>query len=138
MPEFYIRKVFGKAPNKVFSRVGFSGDHSRTIALVQSGVYEVGAVNFKVWESEMKAGKIDKSKVKIVWRTPSYSDYQWSIRGDVDKRFGKGFADKVRGSLLGMNDPVLLKAFPRSGFIAAKNSDYAPIEQIGKSIGLID
>jgi len=138
MPEFHIRKFFGKAPNKVFSRVGFSGDHSRTIALVQSGAYEVGAVNFKVWETEMKAGKIDKSKIKIVWRTPSYPDYQWTIRGDVDKRFGKGFTDKVRGSLLGMNVPALLKAFPRSGFIPARNSDYEPIEIVGKSIGLID
>tara|TARA_B100000809_G_C15003108_1_gene482220 strand:+ start:67 stop:945 length:879 start_codon:yes stop_codon:yes gene_type:complete len=138
MPEFHIRKFFGKAPNKVFSRVGFSGDHSRTIALVQSGAYEVGAVNFKVWENEMKAGKIDKSKIKIVWRTPSYPDYQWTIRGDVDKRFGKGFTDKVRGSLLSMNVPALLKAFPRSGFIPARNADYAPIENVGKSIGLID
>ena len=138
MPEFHIRKVFGKAPNKIFSRVGFSGDHSRTIALVQSGAYEVGAVNFKVWENEMKAGKIDKSKIKIVWRTPTYPDYQWSIRGDVDKRFGMGFADKVRGSLLSMNDPALLKAFPRSGFIPAKNADYDSIEKVGKSIGLID
>jgi len=138
MPEFYIRQVFGKAPDKVFSRVGFSGDHSRTIALVQSGAYEVGAVNFQVWDSEMKAGKIDKSKINIVWRTPTYPDYQWTIRGDVDKRFGKGFADKVRTSLLSMNDPALLKAFPRSGFIPAKNSDYAPIEKVGKSIGLID
>lgn len=138
MPEFYIRQVFGKAPDKVFSRVGFSGDHSRTIALVQSGAYEVGAVNFAVWETEMKAGKIDKSKVSIVWRTPTYPDYQWSIRGDVDKRFGKGFTDKVQRSLLSMNDPALLKAFPRSSFIPAKNSDYAPIEKVGKSIGLID
>ena len=138
MPEFHIRKIFGKAPNKVFRRVGFSGDHSRTIALVQSGAYEVGAVNFQVWNSEMKAGKIDKSKIKIVWRTPTYPDYQWTIRGDVDKRFGKGFADKVQSSLLSMNNPAQLKAFPRSGFIPAKNSDYAPIEKVGKTIGLID
>src|SRR3982751_5434531 len=32
MPEFFIRQAFaGKAPEEVFSRVGFSGDHSRTI-----------------------------------------------------------------------------------------------------------
>jgi phosphonate transport system substrate-binding protein len=138
MPEFHIRQVYGKAPDEVFSRVGFSGDHSRTIALVQSGAYEVGAVNFKVWENEMKAGKIDKSRIRIVWRTPPYPDYQWTIRGDVDDRFGKGFAGKVRGALLAMNDPALLKAFPRSGFIPASNSDYDPIEKVGKSIGLID
>lgn len=138
MPEFHVRKAFGKAPNKIFSRVGFSGDHSRTIALVQSGAYEVGAVNFKVWEKEMSSGKIDKSRVKIIWRTPTYPDYQWSIRGDVDKRFGNGFTGKVKASLLSMKDPALLKSFPRSGFIPAKNADYDPIEQVGKSIGLID
>lgn len=138
MPEYHIRNVFGKAPDQVFSRVGFSGDHSRTIALVQSGAYEVGAVNFQVWDSEMKAGKIDKSKIGIIWRTPPYPDYQWTVRGDVDKRFGSGFSDKVRNALLSMNEPDLLKAFPRSGFIPAQNSDYAPIEKVGKSIGLID
>ena len=138
MPEFYIRKAFGKSPKKVFDRVGFSGDHSRTIALVQSGSYKVGAVNFKVWQRELKDGKIDLKKVNIVWRTPTYPDYQWSVRGDGDKQFGAGFMDKVRTSLLSMTEPDLLKAFPRSRFIPAKNSDYKPIENVAKSIGLID
>jgi phosphonate transport system substrate-binding protein len=138
MPEYYIRDVFKEQPQKVFERVGFSGDHSRTIALVQSGAYEVGAVNFKVWESEMKAGKIDPSKVSVIWKTPTYPDYQWTIRGDVDARFGKGFKAKVRAALLDMKDPDLLAAFPRKSFVPAKNSDYDPIFKTGRSIGLID
>lgn len=138
MPEFHIRKEFGKAPNDVFSRVGFSGDHSRTIAVVQSGAYEVGALNFKVWERELKAGKVDTKKVRVIWRTPTYPDYQWTIRGDVDAKFGKGFTEKVKASLLSMDDPGLLRSFPRSSFIPAKNSDYEPIEETAKSIGLID
>jgi phosphonate transport system substrate-binding protein len=138
MPEFYIRKELGKAPMDVFSRVGFSGDHSRTIAVVQSGAYEVGALNFKVWERELKAGKVDPKKVRIIWRTPTYPDYQWTIRGDVDSKFGKGFTEKVKASLLSMNDPDLLKSFPRSSFIPAENADYEPIERTAKSIGLID
>jgi len=138
MPEYHIRNVFGKSPDDVFRKVGFSGDHSRTIALVQSGAYEVGAVNFKVWENELKAGRIDQSRIRIIWRTPPYPDYQWTIRGDADQQFGKGFIDKVRASLLNIRAPALLDAFPRSGFIPAENSDYAPIEKVGKSIGLID
>ena len=81
MPEFHIRKVFGQSPDKVFNRVGFSGDHSRTIALVQSGAYEVGAVNFKVWENELKAGKIDNSRIRIIWRTPPYPDLSMDYPG---------------------------------------------------------
>lgn len=137
MPEFHIRKALGD-PQKVFTRVGFSGDHSRTIALVQSGAYQVGAVNFKVWENEQKAGNIDPAKVSVIWKTPPYPDYQWTVRGDADERFGKGFKAKLRAALLGMNDPELLAAFPRKSFVPAKNSDYDPILETGRSIGLID
>lgn len=137
MPEYHIRNALG-APDKVFSRVGFSGNHSRTIALVQSGAYQVGAVNYKVWEKEMKLGKIDTSKVNIIWSTPGYHDYQWSIRGDVEKKFGKGFTAKVRKALLDMKDPDLLNSFPRSSFIPASNSDYETVRKTAKSLGLID
>ena len=82
MPEYFIRRHFNNTPRKVFKRVGFSGDHSKTIALVQSGSYEVGALNYKVWENEMKAGNIDPKKVRIIWKTPAYPDYNWTIRGD--------------------------------------------------------
>lgn len=138
MPEFHIREQFGKAPNAVFSRVGFSGNHSRTISLVESGAFEVGATSFAVWEREVKAGKIDTSKVSVIWRTPTYPDYQWTIRGDVDQKFGKGFSARVKNSLLSMTDPDLLKSFPRSSFIPTSNAEYQPIKNTAKSIGLID
>jgi phosphonate transport system substrate-binding protein len=138
MPEYYIRKNFKYSPKDVFSRVGFSGDHSRTISLVQSGAYEVGAVNYKVWLSEKEQGKIDADKVAVIWKTPAYPDYQWSVRGDVDSHWGNGFKEKIREALLTMDTPELLSAFPRSGFIPAKNSDYEPIKNVAKEIGLID
>ena len=138
MPEFYVREAFGKSPEDVFRRVGYSGDHSRTLALVQSGAYEVGALNFKVFEKEKALGKIDETKVRIIWKTPPYPDYQWTIRGDVNKNFGSGFSGKVRNALLEMKDKSLLSAFPRKSFVPASNSDYRPILNTAKSIGLID
>lgn len=138
MPEFHIRKAFGRSPDKVFKRVGFSGSHSRTVALVNSGAYEVGAVNFKVYKKELNAGKIDQKKVSIIWKTPGYPDYNWSIRGDVDKEFGKGFTDKVQKALIDMKDPVLLRSFPRKSFIKAVNTDFKPILDTAIEIGLID
>jgi len=138
MPEYYIRDYFKKAPDKVFSRVGFSGDHSRTIALVQSGAYDVGVLNYEVWDSELKQGLIDTSKVRVIWETPPFPDYQWSIRGDVDGTFGEGFKDKVRKALLEMKDPALLQAFPRSKFVPADNSDYAPVEKTAVDLGIMD
>jgi len=138
MPEFYLREAFNSAPADIFSRIGFSGDHSRTIAQVQSGAYQVGAVNFKVWDKELADGKIDSNKVSVIWTTPTYPDYQWTIRNDVDQRFGNDFKTLVRKTLLEMNDPDLLASFPRQSFIPASNDDYAPIENTARSIGLID
>ena len=138
MPEFHVRDALGDAPDKVFARVGFSGDHSRTIALVQSGAFEVGAVNFKVWEKESALGNVDPAKVTVIWQTPEYPDYQWSIRGDVDARFGAGFTQRVRDALLAIEDPALLESFPRASFVPASNDDYQPILDTAKAIGLID
>ena len=138
MPEFHVRDALGDAPDKVFARVGFSGDHSRTIALVQSGAFEVGAVNFKVWEKESGLGNVDPAKVTVIWQTPEYPDYQWSIRGDVDARFGAGFTQRVRDALLAIEDPALLESFPRASFVPASNDDYQPILDTAKAIGLID
>jgi phosphonate transport system substrate-binding protein len=138
MPEFYLREEFKAAPDNIFSRIGFSGDHSRTIAQVQSGAYQVGAVNFKVWEKELAAGNVDINKVSIIWTTPTYPDYQWTIRNDVDQRFGADFKNLVTQTLLGMSDPDLLASFPRQSFIPASNADYAPIVNTARAIGLID
>jgi phosphonate transport system substrate-binding protein len=138
MPEYFVRKAFGKSPDQVFKRVGYSGNHTKTLALVQSGAYQVGALNYEVWNNEEKAGHIDPSKVRIIWRTPTYPDYQFTVRGDLDQTFGAGFTDKVTQALLRMNDPKLLEAFPRTRFIPASNSDYTPIEEVGKEIGLLN
>ena len=139
MPEFFIRRsVGGRSPDELFSRVGFSGDHSRTIQLVQSGAYEVGVLDYSVWELEKKAGKIDESQVKVIWETPTYPDYNWTIRGDVDAAFGAGFKDKLRAAILAIDDPAVLASFARSNFIPAKNADYAPIEEVARTSGLLN
>ena len=138
MPEFYIRNEFKALPEEVFSKVGFSGNHSKTVELVQAGAYQVGATNFKVWKKELAKGLIDESKIQVIWKTPGYPDYQWTIRGDADKAFGKGFTEKVQKALLNMKDKELLDAFPRKSFIEANNDMYQPIKDTAQSLGLID
>lgn len=138
MPEFYLREAFNQSPDQLFEKVGFSGDHSATIALVQSGAYATGAVNYKVWERELEEGKIDTGKVQVIWETPGYPDYHWTVRGDLDDKFGDGFTQRVTDTLLAIDDPVLLGAFPREKFIPASNADFAPIEETAEAIGLLD
>lgn len=138
MPEFFIRERSGKTPDQLFSRVGFSGDHSKTLELVQAGAWDVGAMDYSVWNNEVKAGKVDPAKVVVIWETPTYPDYQWTVRGDVDATFGKGFTQKLQKALIDLKDPKLLEYFARSGFIKAQNGDYAPVEATARAVGLLD
>ena len=138
MPEFFFRQNTGKSPDELFSRVGFSGDHSRTVQLVQSGAYEAGVLDYSVWETERKAGKVDESQVRVIWETPTFPDYNWTVRGDVAAAFGADFKEKLAAALLAIEDPAILASFARSKFIPAENGDYAPIEEVAKTSGLIN
>ncbi len=138
MPEFEIRRNTKMAPEAFFSRVGFSGDHTKTVELVASGAFEIGAVNFTSYDDMVKSGKVDPKVARLVWRTPTYPDYNFTVRGDADQRFGAGFTEKLKAAILGMNDPAILAAFPRKKFIPATNADYAPIEDVAKQLNLLD
>jgi phosphonate transport system substrate-binding protein len=138
MPQYFIEKNTGKPIEQIFKRIGFSGDHSRTISQVEAGVYQVGAVNYKVWDTAVENGDVDTSKVKVIWESPTYPDYQWTVHSGVDETFGAGFKEKLTRTLIGMTDKDLLASFPRESFVPAKNSDYEPIERVAKTIGMLD
>lgn len=138
MPEFYIRKETGKAPEEFFSRVGYSGDHSQTLRLVGSGAWQIGALNYSVYDRAVTDGAPEVETAKVIWKTPPYPDYNWTIRGDVEETFGAGFIAKVQAALVGMHDPALLASFPRSEFIPATNDEYGPIEETGKALNLLE
>jgi phosphonate transport system substrate-binding protein len=138
MPQYFIERNLGMPIEQIFKRIGFSGDHSRTISQVEAGVYQVGAVNYKVWDTAVEKGEVDTSKVKVIWESPSYPDYQWTVRAGVDNAFGEGFKEKLTQVLIGMTDKDLLASFPRQSFVPAQNKDYEPIERVAKKIGMLD
>ncbi|KIU36276.1 phosphonate ABC transporter substrate-binding protein [Methylobacterium radiotolerans] len=139
MPEYFIRQAFpGKTPEQVFARVGFSGDHTRTIQLVQSGAFAVGAVDYSVWDLDTKAGKVDRQAVSVIWESPTFPDYQWTVRGDVEQTYGAGFTDRLRAALTGITDPAILEPFGRSRFIPVTDAAYEPLVAVGRSTGLLD
>jgi phosphonate transport system substrate-binding protein len=86
-------------------------------------------LDYSVYETEKKAGNVDENKVRVIWETPPYTDYHFSIRGDVDAIFGAGFKEKVRR---------ILAQFDRSSFIAAKNDDFNKIEEIAYTLELLN
>ena len=105
--------------------------------MVQSGSYQVGVINYKVWQKAVSAGQVDPKQVQVIWRTPSYPDYNWTIRGDVDRIYGQGFSQAVQQALIELKAPEILNAFPRAGFISADNEMYRPILETAIELGII-
>jgi phosphonate transport system substrate-binding protein len=138
MPEFFLRQNTGMSPQDFFEKpVGFSGSHDKTLELVASGQYQVGAVNYKVYDERVEQKRIDPNVVRIIWRTPYYADYNWTVRPDLDQKHGEGFAERLAEALVGIEDPVLLGALPRERLVPAANDDYDAIRDIAMDLGMI-
>ena len=137
MPEFFIRKFSKSSPQDLFSRIGFSGSHDKTAELVESGSFDVGALNYKVYERRVQSGQTDPNICRVIWKTPVYPDYNFTAHPELEKRFGEGFIDRLQKALLSMDDPALLSAFPRNRMIPASNEDYDPIHQLAEDLQFI-
>ena len=142
MPQYFLAQAGVKLADFAGGAPGFSGSHDATIALVQSGTYDAGAVNEQVWKSSLRSGKANRSKVVQIWRTPSYPDYLWLGQPNLDQRFGKGFSAKLRQSIISWRstDPEqkqILSLFGAQQFTTVKPGEYKQIEQVGRQIGKI-
>jgi phosphonate transport system substrate-binding protein len=142
MPQYFMSQNGVNTDELAGGAPGFSGSHDATIAVVQSGAYEVGALNEQVWKSNVEDGRVDPNKVSVIWRTPPYVDYHWVARPDLDERFGRGFTNKVQTALLAITadtprGETILELFGATEFIPAQNSDYDKIEAVGRQLGKI-
>lgn len=138
MPEYFIRQATGLSPEKFFKDpVGFSGSHDKTAELVASGQFPVGVLNYKVYDRRVKEGKTDPKVCRIIWKTPTFTDYNWTAHPDLDKTFGAGFTERLQKALLSINDPKLLAALPRDRLIPARNEDYERIQQVATELGML-
>ncbi len=138
MPEFYILDNTGQSPADFFEApVGFSGSHDKTVELVESGQFEVGAVNYTVYDKRVANGDTDPEVVRVIWKTPLYADYNWTVRPDVDADFGAGFSERLRQTLVSIDDPMLLAALPRQRLIPATNEEFEGIRKVAESLNML-
>ena len=142
MPQYFLNKAGVQLKDFKGGSPGFSGSHDATIMLVQSGSYEAGSLNEQVWKSNIERGRVNPSKVFVIWRTPSYYDYHWLAQGNLDKKFRKGFTKELTDVFLSFNEKSkkqrkILNLFGAKKFIISKNDNYKNIERIGREIGKI-
>lgn len=125
-------------PDKDFKRVAYSGAHDATIAAVAAGKVDAGALNISVWEKFVADKKVDTSKVKVIYTTPPYFDYNWTVHADMPpaqrEKLTKAFLDLNKNSAEGKEILELQRA---TRFIPTKADNYKGIETAARSAGLI-
>lgn len=141
MPQYFLEQA-GVKLEDFKGQPGFSGDHDKTIKLVEAGTYEVGAVNEKVWQQRVENKEVNLSRVDVIWQTPSYYDYHWVIHPEVKQKYDEEFVKKVQDAFLKLDPNVpeqkeILDLFEAKKFISTQNSNYAQIEEVGRKIGKI-
>ena len=139
MPRYFLMEE-GINPEQDFGgQPNYSGSHDKTYKLIESGSFEAGALNISVWDAAVADKKVDTSKVKVFYTTPSYYDYHWTIN-KVDEQFGEGTQQKVTDAILSINStdqPEIMELFQSDKFIETNNENYKAIEQVAKEVGII-
>jgi phosphonate transport system substrate-binding protein len=137
MPRSFLLAA-GVDPDKDFKRVAYSGAHDATIAAVAAGKVEAGALNISVWDKFVAEGKVDTSKVKVFFTTPTYYDYNWTVHADMPaaqrEKLTKAFLALDKNTPEGKEILELQRA---TRFIPTKAENYKGIEQAAHSAGLL-
>ena len=139
MPRYFLRQA-GVDPDADFDGPpSYSGSHDKTWKLVESGAFQAGVLNEAVWDRAVKDGKVDLSRVRVLESTPPYFDYNWTIRGDLDDRFGDGFSNRLRDAVLSIDSDQaeILELFSTDSFIASNNGNYDSIREVAESLGIV-
>ena len=137
MPRYFMLQD-GIKPEDFFSRVAYSGAHDATAAWVQAGKADAGVLNASVWQKLVDGGKVDTDKVKVFATTPTYYDYNWTVRGNLDA----DLQAKIKSAFLAL-DPArpehkaILDLQAASRFIETKPENYAGIEEAARAAGLL-
>ena len=96
-------------------------------------------LNSSVWEKLLEENKVDTSKVRVYTTTPTYYDYNWTVRGDLEPEL----VERIRAAFLAL-DPAnpahkaILDLQRASRFVPASAENYIGIEEAARSAGLLE
>ena len=140
MPRHFLKAAGIEADVDFAIPSNFSGSHDLTWQLVESGSFDIGALNEDVWDRAVEEQKVDTSLVDAFYTTPGYYDYNWTVRSGLDEVYGDGFTVKFQKALLKLNTEAhggILELFSTDKFVPTENSNYDAIELVARDLKII-
>jgi len=139
MPEHFIRANAKMSPKEFFgAEMHFSGAHDKTAQLVQDGTFDAGVMDYKTYDRLVAEKKIDPGKCFVLWKTPTFTDYNWTAHPELDRIFGAGTVDRLQTALTALRSQELLAAIDRpAGLIKATNEQWNALELLAEKLDLV-
>ncbi len=137
MPRSYLLAA-GINPDKDLKRISFSGAHDATIAAVASGKVDAGALNISVWQKFVDDKRFDPSAANVIYTTPPYFDYNWTVHADMPAPL----REKIAQAFLDLNAATpqgaeILKLQRAAKFVPTKVENYSGIKSAAENAGLL-
>lgn len=82
MPRHFLIKN-NIVPEKVFTKIAYSGSHDATIFSVLGKKVDVGTLNSLVWKKIVNKRDDVRKNLKVFYTTDKYFDYNWTLRSDI-------------------------------------------------------
>ncbi len=138
MPRHFLLSEWAIEPEVFFAEVSYSGAHDKTALLVRDGVVDVGAVNTAIVKRMLEEGRLQPDELRVLWQTPPYPDYVWSVQAYLDN----ALQTKLRDAFLGL-DPAdsrqaeILQSLRAESYLPASAADFSDLDEIAHNLGLL-
>jgi len=114
----------------------YTGSHPATAKSVEAGAANAGAMDESIYASMIASGQLDKSKVRVFYRTPAFVDYVWVARKDVSAAQRAYFA----WAFLALQSPrnqAILDILRGTKFVRADDAEYEPLRAVATKLKML-
>ncbi len=110
----------------------YLGAHDAVARAVETGKVPAGALSKPIYESLIKAGKLDGSKLRVLAETRPIPNYPMALQS----KLAPALKEQIRRAFLEIKDPVILKSFRADGFAATDDKAYDVLRNTAKVLNL--
>jgi phosphonate transport system substrate-binding protein len=119
------------------SAVRHAPTHEAVAYAVLRGAADAGALSEVSWERLVQEGRVDATKARVLFTTPTFFDYCFAIPADQDP----ALVTTLQNALIGLNPKQpdhanVLRALRATRVITASADNYAPLDEIMQALGL--
>jgi phosphonate transport system substrate-binding protein len=113
-------------------RTVYVGAHDAVARSVETGKVDAGALSRPIFDSLVKAGKIDGAKVRVLAETRAIPNYPMAMQAKLTPELKA----KIRGAFLDLKDADILRSFRAEGFAATDDRAYDVLRDTAKVLNL--